>query len=408
MAKFFRSPRYQEGNGCKLYAQLRGAQTWETDDISAQLVLEMDGESYVVPLEKSDMYIAEEGEEGETSPPSCLTIYIPHDETDQDVCIQHKLPYKLIEWIMTDPGTGKTKPVDGRAVRVVTAVLNAKFASLPRILEREGVHDVDVPALVEDLDEDEDESVPEAEENVGVLEDDVQESLGDDEEGDVYEGDDVFDGVEGLSNIGPEEAAHVFEGDDVFDDVEYSDHDEIAQDDSAAHENGFVDEGEYADADQILDEVERELDGLSIEPRTPPRSVAVLSSSPSTPAGRGIIYTPLGTEPETPLRVPANPRNARWSPSGNFATPQTGYFQPSPNWRSGPRELNSTRSSSTQQYRELLSHMVSAGQQLRFPDFGNLDISPLRGQLPPTKDTANPLWMFSTWKQGAAGELFVS
>ncbi|KAK4641164.1 hypothetical protein QC761_609930 [Podospora bellae-mahoneyi] len=401
------SPRYQEGNGCKLYAQLRGAQTWETDDISAQLVLEMDGESYVVPLEKSDMYIAEEGEEGETSPPSCLTIYIPHDETDQDVCIQHKLPYKLMEWIMTDPGTGKTKPVDGRAVRVVTAVLNAKFASLPRILEREGVHDVDVPALVEKLDEDEDESFPEAEENVGVLEDDVEESIGDDEEGDVYEGDDVFDDVEGLSNIGPEEAAHGFEGDDVFDNVEYSDHDEIAQDDSAAHENGFVDEDEYADADQILDEVERELDGLSIEPRTPPRSVAVLSSSPSTPAGRGIIYTPLGTEPETPLRVPANPRNARWSPSGNFATPRTGYFQPSPNWRSGPRERNSTPSSSTQQYRELLSNMVSAGQQLRFPDFGNLDISPLRGQLPHTKDTANPLWMFSTWQQGAAGELFI-
>ncbi|KAK4177154.1 hypothetical protein QBC36DRAFT_327734 [Triangularia setosa] len=412
VAKFFRSPRYQEGEGKHLYAQLRGARTWETDDISAQLVLEMNEQSYVVPLDKSDMYIAEEGGEGEpASSPPRLTIYIPHNETDQDVCIQHKLPYKLAEWMMTDPATGKMKPMDGRAVRVLTAVLNAKFASLARILEREGVHDVGIFYVVDGVDEEED--VEEDDSDVGVIKSNLGEGVEGDAEGETFEGDDVFDNVEvdaagdaqedqvaeELSNVDEDEAAEVFEGDDIFDEDGCPEHSHSAQ------ENGSVNGREDVDTDQSLEGIVASISVLSLEPHTP-RSSA-LSSTPSTPVGRGTIFTPSVAGPEPPLSVPINLSYRSGTPGGNYVTPQTRHFQVSPNWGSRTRGPNTTSSSSPQQYRELLSHMISAGQQLRFPEHTDSNTSPLRGRLPLVKDTTNPLWMFSTWEQGAAGELFI-
>ncbi|KAK0726345.1 hypothetical protein B0T21DRAFT_371413 [Apiosordaria backusii] len=439
VAKFFRSPRYQEGGGKHLYSQLRSARTWETDDISAQLVLEMNGQSYVVPLDKSDMYIAEEG--GEREPPR-LTIYIPHDETDQDVCIQHKLPHKLVEWMMTDPATGKTKPVDGRAVRVVTAVLNAKFASLPRILEREGVHDVDVPDGFEGIDGDQDVEGEENVEEEGIVGNlqsgaDVE---GDEEGEEAFEGDDVFDSEEadGVQYTDQDEEEETFEGDDVFDDGEVDagqhvegdeaaearylveenetaevfegddvfDEDRHFDDNDRAEENGLVDGGEDMESsDRSVEELISATSGLSIEDHTP-RSFA-LTSAPSTPVGRGRIFTPSRTEPETPLSVPINLPTENRTPRGNHVTPQTGYFQVSPNWGSRSRGPNVTPRSSPQQYRELLSHMISAGALIRFPHHTISDTAPLRNSLPLVKDTANPLWMFTTWERGAAGELFI-
>ncbi|KAK4199203.1 hypothetical protein QBC40DRAFT_266127 [Triangularia verruculosa] len=367
VAKFFRSPRFK-GDGSELYAQLRRARVWETDDISAQLVLEMNGQRHVVPLEKSDMYIAEEeNDEGDTSLPPRLTIYIPHDETDQDVCIQHKLPHKLVEWMMTDPTTGKVKPINGSAVRLVTAVLNAKLASLPRILEQEGIHDVGVPDVAYETDD----------EDAGDNIEHVQEGVDGNEEEDAFEGDDVFDGVEvNASGYVQDEVAETFEGEDVFD----SD-------------------------DETLEQITRAISALSMGPHTP-RS-RVLSSASSTPFGRSTVFTPLADEPETPLSIPINLLGSNRIPRGNHVTPRTAYFEVSPSWGSRTRGPNNTPSSSPQQYRELLRHMIIAGQRIRFPDHGNADPSPLRNSLTHVKDFANPLWLFSTWERGAAGELFV-
>lgn len=123
---------------------LQGSETWETDDISVRLDITMDGKSNTIRLERGDGVYMSGG--GCSSP---LQIYIPHEETAQDVCVQHALPRKLVEWLMTPPPEGRepglTVPIDERAVGVVKGLLNARFASVPRILTQEGIHEIAIP-----------------------------------------------------------------------------------------------------------------------------------------------------------------------------------------------------------------------------------------------------------------------
>ncbi|KAK3387764.1 hypothetical protein B0H63DRAFT_542160 [Podospora didyma] len=55
----------------------------------------MDGQEIIAPAESCEVYI-----ERDVSP---LKIYIPRSEEAQDLCIQHSLPEKLVEWMMVDP-----------------------------------------------------------------------------------------------------------------------------------------------------------------------------------------------------------------------------------------------------------------------------------------------------------------
>ncbi|KAK3985427.1 hypothetical protein QBC44DRAFT_384907 [Cladorrhinum sp. PSN332] len=146
IAKHLRSPRFS-GNGQALYDQLRTSETWETDDISSKLTVIMDGKQHSVALKKSEVYIS-----NDTSHP--LKIYIPHDEGAQDVCVQHALPRALVDWLLTDAASAAeteiTKSKTGqvnkeKAIGVLKGLLNAKQASIPRILAEEGILDVEIP-----------------------------------------------------------------------------------------------------------------------------------------------------------------------------------------------------------------------------------------------------------------------
>ncbi|KAK0742653.1 hypothetical protein B0T18DRAFT_168089 [Schizothecium vesticola] len=136
VAKYFRSPRFW-GNGQALYDLLRDSETWETDDISARLTLTLNGKTHAIKLEQGDVYMSG----GDTSP---LKIFIPRDEIAQDVCVQYTLPQKLVEWFMINHQDKSRAPINDRAVGVVKGLLNARLASIPRILTQEGIHDIDI------------------------------------------------------------------------------------------------------------------------------------------------------------------------------------------------------------------------------------------------------------------------
>ncbi|KAK0610737.1 hypothetical protein B0T14DRAFT_487161 [Immersiella caudata] len=144
IAATFRSPRFEAGPG-DLYDLLRRSQTRETDGISSTLSLHMDGRKTAVHLEESEVYIND-------SSGSNLKFYIPHDEASLDVCIQHALPLKLAQWLMTDPDSDVDSVSNTGTVRVgddvvaaMTALINAKLASVSRVLEKLGIIDIDLP-----------------------------------------------------------------------------------------------------------------------------------------------------------------------------------------------------------------------------------------------------------------------
>lgn len=149
---YFKSPRIKD-SGQAFYDLLRSCQTWETAGISSELHLTMDGEVFKVKTEHSDVHINEAAD--------FLKIYIPHNEVAQDVCIQHALPRKLVEWMMTAPGNSSDKKavsVDDRAAGIVKGLLNARIQSVAEILDREGIIEVGIPNL--DLESDEGASSP--------------------------------------------------------------------------------------------------------------------------------------------------------------------------------------------------------------------------------------------------------
>ncbi|KAK0705518.1 hypothetical protein B0H67DRAFT_558107 [Lasiosphaeris hirsuta] len=134
LAAHYRSPRF-EADGQALYDLLRASETWETDGISSKLSIFIGGATFTVELEQSDVFI------DEASVP--IKIYIPHDDGAQDVCIQKSLPDKLVEWMMKDTSNGEApRTVDADAVGIVTGLLNARVASIGKILDKNGIADI--------------------------------------------------------------------------------------------------------------------------------------------------------------------------------------------------------------------------------------------------------------------------
>jgi len=137
IAKYFRSPRFS-GNGQALYDLLRHSETWETDDFSSLVTLYIAGEVKVMELKQGDIYTTHISEGGN---PSSLKIFIPHDRTAQDVCIQQDLPQRLVKWLMKTP---YGKLLNDKAVGIVKGLLNARIVSIPGILTQEGIPDIDL------------------------------------------------------------------------------------------------------------------------------------------------------------------------------------------------------------------------------------------------------------------------
>jgi hypothetical protein len=132
----YNSPRI--GGGCEeFYALLRNSDTLETDKITAELLLNQDGELLRVEKETATLHIHEG--------PTELTIYVPRNERSQEICYNSKLPLRLCEWMMTEPTTQTPETVPSEAVNAVQSVLNVRLFALADVLDEHGINDVDIP-----------------------------------------------------------------------------------------------------------------------------------------------------------------------------------------------------------------------------------------------------------------------
>lgn len=255
----------------------------------------MDGQPVTVEMEHGDVYIDEKAD-------APLRFYIPHDEETQDVCIQHTLPKMLVEWFMKEPGAEGPRIINAAAIGSVKGLLNAKPASVARLLEKDGMIDVDIPNMDSD----------------------------------------------GQDNLGVAAAPEV------------------------SH--------------------------------TPARS------SVTSLVTLGDAYTPEGSEPDgaawgqdTPLTDPFSSSGQRSEPARTFLP--GGYY---PGTQQRPEDERLTNESAVA-YLSLLDHVVQAGRAIRFPSQGRFNMSQLRDALPgDVVRSAFSSSHFTTFRIGAAGELFVS
>ncbi|RYP73467.1 hypothetical protein DL771_003639 [Monosporascus sp. 5C6A] len=130
IAKHFQSPRIKD-NDQALYDLLRSSQTWETDEILSQLIISMDGNSISEQTSSSQVHIEDGASE--------LKVYVPKEENSRDVCYLSALPERLVEWAMTDPVTQIQEKINQDMVSATTAILNAKFPVVERLLDAHGI-----------------------------------------------------------------------------------------------------------------------------------------------------------------------------------------------------------------------------------------------------------------------------
>lgn len=131
----FNSP-WVDDSPAALYDVLKEATTFETGKITAQLILNQNGDQILVEKESSLLHIPDHDSE--------LKVYVTNDELDQDGCFHSKLPRRLAQWIMSDPGIPSfTAPLPAM-VHAIQSVLGVSRRSLPTVLDEHGILDIDL------------------------------------------------------------------------------------------------------------------------------------------------------------------------------------------------------------------------------------------------------------------------
>ncbi len=127
----------------KFYSTLLQAETWETDTISANLVLDQPNNRHKIEGEKTEVHI-------DAGP--ALKIYVPRDMDDREFCFNSKLAPRLTEWLMTNELGKRTEKYDEHAVLVTQSVISSKNKQrgLSRILDHAGIVSVDIPNEIQD------------------------------------------------------------------------------------------------------------------------------------------------------------------------------------------------------------------------------------------------------------------
>ncbi|THC92937.1 hypothetical protein EYZ11_007580 [Aspergillus tanneri] len=119
------------------YELLKNIEVCETDGISSELHLNQDGNDIKVEISRSELHFQENH--------ARLTIYVPRDEKDRDLCFLDRLPRELLEWIMTEPSTGICEQWSEKALNVLSTVLQAQDKYVALTLDRSGIMSVDTP-----------------------------------------------------------------------------------------------------------------------------------------------------------------------------------------------------------------------------------------------------------------------
>lgn len=142
VAATYNSPRFN-ADAQGLYKLLRDAATLEARGISSLLVLRQNDTDHNVGVATSELHIHDSSDS--------LTIYIPENEVDQDFCFTSKLPQRLASWLMADPAAAiAVNTADNAIISAVKSVLGCSTRNLSRVLQVEGIMEIDIPDLTEE------------------------------------------------------------------------------------------------------------------------------------------------------------------------------------------------------------------------------------------------------------------
>ena len=116
-----------------------------TTGIKSSLVLVQDGKETVVSLANSELHL--QIDNGRLS-----EILVPTDDKARDFCIASKLPRAFAAYLLNC----KQSEVDPQAVNVVATIIHTKLRSVGRILEDNGIIELDLPEVIDLTEDDKD------------------------------------------------------------------------------------------------------------------------------------------------------------------------------------------------------------------------------------------------------------
>ncbi|KAK5991975.1 Protein NO VEIN [Cladobotryum mycophilum] len=142
----YKSPRALQSPD-QFYTTLRNIKTLETYAITSELVLTQNKKQIRVAKKQAILHIHEA--------PEGVTIYVPRDLKQQEVCFSGKLARHLYEWMMADPDPDTDTPVQQQTakkpkpavVNVIQCILSAKTFALADILEQHGIGSIEVAEI---------------------------------------------------------------------------------------------------------------------------------------------------------------------------------------------------------------------------------------------------------------------
>lgn len=137
IATHYDSPRAQDQPAQEaLYNKMRNSQTLETQNINTTLLLSQDGQSYSVDKSTGNavQIVDNEGQ---------LTIFLPRNKKDREICFSTKLTRCFLDWMMDYP-TSMPNRVLKDGSEVLHAILTTPTYTLDGVLEDRGINDTSV------------------------------------------------------------------------------------------------------------------------------------------------------------------------------------------------------------------------------------------------------------------------
>ncbi|KAH8901208.1 hypothetical protein GQ53DRAFT_707485 [Thozetella sp. PMI_491] len=139
VASHFGSPRLRiKRDMDSLYEILRGAEIYETDGISSDLVVSQDGDQHVAEGKKTTLHIDDQ---------SGLKIYLPRHKDSQEYIFTGLLPRKLFEWMMRNPTTLISEAISDQGVNAMRSVILAPRSIIDMALDDNGIAPIELENL---------------------------------------------------------------------------------------------------------------------------------------------------------------------------------------------------------------------------------------------------------------------
>ncbi|GKZ34319.1 hypothetical protein AbraIFM66950_004548 [Aspergillus brasiliensis] len=130
IAVHLKSPRAVQDEDA-FYETLKTIAMKETNGISSELHLHQDGTDIKVEISRSELHL--DDRDGQ------LTIYIPRNKRDQDICFLDRIPLALLQWLMLDPLTQIVHDFNESFITTMQTLLQPYNHYVSDLLDRAGI-----------------------------------------------------------------------------------------------------------------------------------------------------------------------------------------------------------------------------------------------------------------------------